>query len=56
MLTGLMYNVCMKKGRLKEEDIAKISIIAKRLDVEFEDAIKLFLQKHMAKEKRGRVN
>jgi hypothetical protein len=51
-----MYNAGMKKGRLKEEDVAKISITAKKLDDEYEDAIKLFLKKHMAKKKRGRSN
>ena len=48
-----MYNAGMKKGRLKEEDVAKISITAKRAE-DIEDVIKL--EKLMAKKKRMRIN
>ena len=35
-----MYNAAMKKGRLKEEDVVKISITSKRTGEEFDDTIK----------------
>ena len=31
-----MYNAAMKKGKLKEEDVAKISIVAKEIVTERE--------------------
>ena len=61
-----MYNTAMKKGKLKEEDIVKISITAKRTGEEFDDSIKILdeadfeevnkLAKHMAKKRRMRSN
>ena len=51
-----MYNEAMKKGRLKEEEVAKISITAKRAGEEFDDYVKIFLEKLMAKKKRMRSN
>jgi hypothetical protein len=32
-----MYNAAMKKGNIKEEDVVKISITAKRAGEEFDD-------------------
>ena len=55
-LTGLMYNAAMKKGVLKEEDVVKISITAKRAGDDFDDDLKIFLEKLMAKKKRMRSN
>ena len=46
----------MKKGRIKEEEIAKISITAKKLDDEYDDFVKIYLKKLMAKKKRGGSN
>ena len=46
----------MKRGRIKEEEIAKISITAKRMDAEFDDLIKIYLQRLMRKKERGRSN
>jgi hypothetical protein len=43
----------MKKGILKEEDVAKISITAKRVGDEFDDYI---LKKFIAKKKRKKSN
>jgi hypothetical protein len=51
-----MYNAAMKNGKLKEEDVAKISITAKRVGEEFDDYIKEFLEKLMVKKKRMRSN
>ena len=48
-----MYNTAMKKGRLKEEDVVKISITAKRA-MYLEELYKL--QKLMAKKKRKKSN
>jgi hypothetical protein len=48
-----MYNVTMKKGTIKEEDIPKISIIAKREKDEFDDYI---LKKFIEKKKRKKSN
>jgi len=52
-LTRLLYNVAMKKGILKEEDIVKISITAKREREEFDDYI---VKKFIEKKKRKRSN
>ena len=46
----------MKKRRIKEEDVAKISITAKKLDDEYDDFVKIYLKKLMLKEKRVRSN
>jgi hypothetical protein len=51
-----MYNAAMKKGILKEEDVVKISITAKREKDEIDDYIKIFLNKLMQKKKRMRSN
>jgi hypothetical protein len=48
-----MYNTAMKKGKLKEENIVKISITAKRAGEEL-DVYKL--EKLMAKKKRMKSN
>ena len=48
-----MYNAAMKKGKLKEEDVAKISISAKRAGEEFDDYI---LKKFIEKKKRKKSN
>jgi hypothetical protein len=48
-----MYNAAMKKGKLKEEDVAKISITAKKEKDEFDDYI---LKKFIAKKKRKKSN
>jgi hypothetical protein len=48
-----MYNAAMKKGSLKEENVVKISITAKRAEEEFDDYI---LEKLMAKKKRMKSN
>jgi hypothetical protein len=55
-LTRLMYNAAMKKGKLKEENVAKISIVAKRVreEMSFEEVSKLV--KLMAKKRRRRIN
>jgi hypothetical protein len=48
-----MYNAAMKKGRLKEEDVAKISITANRAeDLEVINILK----KLLAKKKRKVTN
>jgi hypothetical protein len=52
-LRSKCYNAAMKKGRIKEENVAKISITAKRAE-DIEDVIKL--EKLMAKKKRMRIN
>jgi hypothetical protein len=52
-LTRLMYNAAMKKGVLKEEDVVKISIIAKRERDEFDDYI---VKKFIEKKKRKMSN
>jgi hypothetical protein len=51
-----MYNAAMKKGELKEENVAKISIIARRArdEISFEEVSKLV--KLMAKKRRRRIN
>jgi hypothetical protein len=61
-----MYNVAMKKRKLKEEDVVKISITAKRTGEEFDDYIKILdevdfeevnkLEKLMAKKRRMKSN
>jgi hypothetical protein len=61
-----MYNAAMKKGKLKEEDVVKISITAKRAGEEFDECIKILeevdfeevnkLAKLMAKKQRTRSN
>ena len=48
-----MYNAAMKKGVLKEEDVVKISIIAKRERDEFDDYI---VKKFIEKKKRKKSN
>jgi hypothetical protein len=48
-----MYNAAMKKGVLKEEEVAKISVIAKRVGEEFDDYI---VKKFIEKKKRKRSN
>ncbi len=48
-----MYNAAMKKGIIKEEDVAKISITAKREKDEFGDYI---LKKFIEKKKRKKSN
>jgi hypothetical protein len=48
-----MYNAAMKKGVLKEEEVAKISVIAKREKDEFDDYI---VKKFIEKKKRKRSN
>jgi hypothetical protein len=59
-LTRLLYNAAMKKGKLKEEDIVKISITAKRAGEEFDDYIKIleeiYLEKLNARRKRMKNN
>ena len=52
-LTRLMYNAAMKKGVLKEENVAKISITSRRIRNEFDDYI---VKKFIAKKKRKRSN
>ena len=52
-LTRLMYNAAMKKGVLKEEEVAKISVITKRENNEFDDYI---VKKFIEKKKRKRSN
>ena len=52
-LTRLMYNAAMKKGILKEENVAKISITAKRTRDEFDDYI---VKKFIEKKKRKKSN
>ena len=52
-LTRLLYNAAMKKGSLKEEEVAKISVIAKREKEEFDDYI---VKKFTEKKKRKRSN
>jgi hypothetical protein len=51
-----MYNAAMKKGVLKEENVTKISITAKRAGEEIDDDIKILLEKLMVKKKRMRSN
>ena len=55
-----MYNAAMKKGKLKEEKVAKISITAKRAGEGFDDTIKIleemYLEKLSTKKKRMRSN
>jgi hypothetical protein len=51
-----MYNAVMKKWKLKEEIVPKISITAKREKDEFDDYIKIFLEKLKTKKKRTRSN
>ena len=50
----------MKKGKLKEEDVVKISITSKRTGEEFDDTIKklgeIYLEKLSAKKKRMESN
>jgi hypothetical protein len=50
----------MKKGKLKEEDVAKISITTKRAGEGFDDTIKIlgemYLEKLSAKKRRMRSN
>ena len=52
-LTRLMYNAAMKKGILKEENVAKISITAKRTRDEFDAYI---VKKFIEKKKRKKSN
>jgi hypothetical protein len=47
------YNAAMKKGRLREENVVKISITAKRAEEELYDYL---LEKLVAKKKRGESN
>jgi len=49
----LLYNAAMKKGILKDEDVVKISITAKREEEEFDDYI---VKKFIEKKKRKRSN
>jgi hypothetical protein len=51
-----MYNAAMKKGGLKEEDVAKISITAERArdEKDYEELIKLV--KLMTKKRKMRIN
>jgi hypothetical protein len=51
-----MYNAAMKKGGLKEENVAKISITAKRArdEKDYEELIKLV--KLMTKKRRMKIN
>jgi hypothetical protein len=61
-----MYNAAMKKRKLKEEDVVKISITTKRTGEEFDDYIKILdevdfeevnkLEKLMAKKRRMKSN
>ena len=52
-----MYNTAMKKGKLKEEDVVKISITAKGAREEFDDLEEVNkLEKLMAKKKRMKSN
>jgi hypothetical protein len=48
-----MYNAAMKKGNLKDEDVVKISITAKREGEEFDDYI---VKKFIEKKKRKKSN
>jgi len=48
-----MYNAAMKKGVINEEEVAKISVIAKREKDEFDDYI---VKKFIEKKKRKRSN
>jgi hypothetical protein len=48
-----MYNAAMKKGRLKEEEVVKISITAKR-GVDLEELY--ILEKLLTKKKRIKSN
>jgi hypothetical protein len=56
----VLYNAAMKKGKLKEEDVAKISITTKRAGEGFDDTIKIlgemYLEKLSAKKRRMRSN
>ena len=52
----MTYNAAMKKGRLKEEDVAKISITAKRARDEKDDEELIKLVKLMTKKRRMRSN
>jgi hypothetical protein len=52
-LTRLLYNAAMKKGNIKEEEVAKISVIDKRDKDEFDDYI---VKKFIEKKKRKRSN
>ena len=60
VLTVLIYNAAMKKGKLKEEEVVKISITSKRTGEEFDDTIKklgeIYLEKLSAKKKRMESN
>ena len=47
------YNAAMKKGRLREENVVKISITAKRAEEELYDYL---LEKLVAKKKRMESN
>jgi hypothetical protein len=61
-----MYNAAMKNGKLKEENIVKISITAERTGKAFDDYIKVLgemyleevnkLEVLMAKKKKARSN
>jgi hypothetical protein len=70
-LTGLMYNAAMKKGKRKEEEVAKISITTEVLKETFDDCIevleevdweemdkleKLWTKKFLAEKKRKKSN
>ena len=48
-----MYNAAMKKGIIKEENVAKISITTKRTRDEFDDYI---VKKFIEKKKRKKSN
>ena len=52
-LTRLMYNAAMKKGVIKEEEVVKISVIAKRERDAFDDYI---VKKFIEKKKRKKNN
>ena len=51
-----MYNAAMKKGRLKEEDVAKISINAKRAREEADIEEVNEVVKIREKKRRMRIN
>jgi hypothetical protein len=51
-----MYNTAMKNGKLKEEDVVKISITAKRAGEEFNDSVALLSDAEIIKKKRMRSN
>ena len=46
----------MKKGKLKEDKVVKISITAKRVDEEIDEDIKVLLEKFLEKKERRMIN